>query len=100
MPKLTRQQQDKAKFTHDAYVFKSEGVRRGRRIGYWEREGYARIEPDDLIYVYLHSTRVGGFDGRIRRDPYGREPPPDETGEEPQRPGQRDAEADGADGDD
>jgi hypothetical protein len=86
--KPTRQEQDKAKFTHDAYAFKSEGIRKGRRIGYWEKEGYARQEPDGSFYIWLHSSPLGGFDGRIRCYEYDSEPPPDETGdEEPQRPG-------------
>jgi hypothetical protein len=83
-----RQREDRAKFTHDAYIFKAEGVRKGKRLGYWELEGFSRIEPDGSIYTYLHSTPIGGFDGRIKSYPYGSEPPPDETGEdeEPQRP--------------
>jgi hypothetical protein len=87
--KLTRQQQDRAKFTHEAYVFKREGVRRGRPVGYWELEGYSRIEPDGSIYTFLHSNPIGGFDGRIKSYPYGSAPPPDETGDDddPQRPG-------------
>jgi hypothetical protein len=77
---------DKTKFTHDAYIFKSEGVRRGKRVGYWEKEGYAREEPDGSLFVYLHSTPIGGFDGRVICKKYG-EPPPAEK-KEPQRPGQ------------
>jgi hypothetical protein len=78
---------DKTKFTHDAYIFKSEGVRRGRRVGYWEKEGYAREEPDGSLFVYLHSTPIGGFDGRIRcyrygTDPSGQQPGADKTGDE------------------
>jgi hypothetical protein len=97
--KLTqRREQDKSKFTHDAYLFKREGVRKGRPLGYWEQEGYSRIEPDGSIYTYLHSTPIGGFDGRIKSYPYGSAPPPDETGDdekedrEPQRPGDGDGE--------
>jgi hypothetical protein len=93
--KLTRQQQDKTKFTHDAYIFKSEGVRKGRRIGYWEKEGYARPEPDGEFFVYLHSTPIGGFDGRIRCRPFDSAPPPEATGEEPQRPVQQPDDSDG-----
>jgi hypothetical protein len=88
--RLTRRRKaDRAKFTHDAYIFKVEGVRRGKRIGYWEQEGYARTDPDQSIHIQLHSTPIGGFDGRIKCYPYGTEEPPDETGEDeqPQRPG-------------
>jgi hypothetical protein len=71
---------DKRKFTHDAYIFKREGVRKGRPLGYWQTEGVARKEPDGSFFIYLHSTPVGGFDGRIICREYGREPPPEETG--------------------
>jgi hypothetical protein len=86
-----RRQEDRAKFTHDAYIFKSEGVRKGRRLGYWEQEGYARVDADGSIHIHLHSTPIGGFDGRVKCYIYGSEAPPDETGEEeepPQRPGE------------
>lgn len=86
--KITRQEEDKAKFTHDAYIFKCEGIRKGRRVGYWEREGYSRIEPDGSLTTYLHSTPIGGFDGRIKSRLYDTAPPDDENGdEEPERPG-------------
>ena len=65
---------DKREFTHDAYIFKSEGVRRGKRLGYWEKEGFARVEPDGSFFVYLHSTPIGGFDGRIKCFKYGNGP--------------------------
>jgi hypothetical protein len=82
-----RQKEDKSKFTHDAYVFKREGTRKGRPVGYWELEGYTRIEADGSVYTYLHSSPIGGFDGRIKSYPYGSEAPPDEEGEDdPQRP--------------
>jgi hypothetical protein len=89
-----RQKEDKSKFTHDAYIFKTEGTRKGRRVGYWEVEGYTRQEPDGSIYTYLHSTPIGGFDGRIKSYPYGSPEPPEETGDEedPQRPAEDTAE--------
>jgi hypothetical protein len=71
---------DKSKFTHDAYIFKREGVRKGRPLGYWQAEGVSRIEPDGAIFTYLHSTPIGGFDGRIICRKYGSGAPPDETG--------------------
>jgi hypothetical protein len=77
---------DKSKFTHDAFIFKSEGVRKGRRLGFWVAEGYARIEPDGSLFVYLHSTPIGGFDGRIRCIKYGSKPPG--INPAPQRPGE------------
>lgn len=61
-------------FTHTAHIFKSEGVRRGRRLGYWVQEGYARHNPDGSGFVYLHSTPIGGFDGRIMLTPIGKQP--------------------------
>lgn len=79
---------DKSKFTHDAYVFKSVGVRKGgHKLGYAVKEGFARIEPDGSIFVYLHSTPIGGFDGKIRCYKYGTKPPA-EFDPPPQRPGE------------
>jgi hypothetical protein len=79
--------------THDAYIFKVEGVRKGRKFGEWVPEGYARIEPDGELYVYLHSTPVGGFDGRIRCTEYGSGPPQHRAAKaEPKRPGDVDEE--------
>jgi hypothetical protein len=78
---------DKSKFTHDAYIFKSEGVRRGRRLGFFVNEGLARIKPDGSIFVYLHSTPIGGFDGRIRCCKFGTSPPA-EFDPPPHRPGE------------
>lgn len=88
---------DKSKYTHDAYIFKSEGVRRGKRLGYWEKEGFARLEPNDDFSIYLHSTPIGGFDGRIRCRKYGSEAPPEEKDELPQRPAQQKGENDDRD---
>ena len=84
---------DKTAFTHDAYIFKTEGVRKGRRLGYWEKEGYARAEPDGSFFVYLHSTPIGGFDGRIRCRRYDAAPPlgdrgDDESGDEAEGEGE------------
>jgi hypothetical protein len=76
---------DKSKYTHDAYLFKSEGVRKGRRLGYWEKEGYARSEGNNRFFISLHSAPIGGFDGRIWLRPFGDEPPA-EPKEQPQRP--------------
>jgi hypothetical protein len=56
-------------FTHNAYIWKNYGpMRRGtsQRPGWWQREGMARIEPNGDIFVFLHSTPIGGFDGRIK----------------------------------
>jgi hypothetical protein len=72
-------QQQSRPFTHRAYIFKSEGVRKGRRLGWWQEEGRARVEADGSLFVYLHSTPIGGFDGRIRCygfDQQQPEPPP------------------------
>ncbi len=86
---------DKEKFTHDAYILKTEGMRKGRRLGFWVNEGVARIEPDGSLFVYLHSTPIGGWDGRIRCKKFGEKPP--EIKQTPQRPG---AESGGDDGED
>jgi hypothetical protein len=75
-------------FTHNAFVFRTEGMRRGRRVGRWINEGVARSGPDGTMQVYLHSLPVGGFDGRLFLAPIGVEPPQ----KQPQRAG--------ADGDD
>ena len=72
-------------FTHSAYIFKNEGLRKGRRLGRWIDEGVARLEPDGSFFVYLHSTPLGGFDGRIRCVKIGSAPP--DTNPAPQRPG-------------
>ncbi len=77
---------DKSKFTHDAYVLKTEGMRRGRRLGYMVPEGVARVEPNGDIFVYLHSLPVGGWDGRIRCRKFGEKPP--EIKQTPERPGE------------
>ena len=67
-------------FTHTAHIFKSEGVRRGRKIGYWVHEGYGRDNPDGSRFIYLHSTPIGGFDGRILLTPIGKPgPQPNES---------------------
>lgn len=54
---------DRSKFTHDAYIFKREGVRKGRPLGYWQAEGVGREQPNGDFFVYLHSTPVGGLTG-------------------------------------
>jgi hypothetical protein len=82
--------ENKPPFTHTAFMFKIEGSRRGRRLGRWIEEGVARLEPDGSFNVYVHSTPIGGFDGRIHCAKIGNKPPADES--VPQRPG--------ADGDD
>jgi len=82
---------DKSRYTHDAYIFKSEGIRKGRRVGFPVNEGVGRIEPDGSISVYLHSTPIGGFDGRIVCRKFGSKPP-DFDEEKPQRPGEPNAE--------
>jgi hypothetical protein len=62
--------QTKKPFTHNAYIWKQYGPpRRGtsQRPGWWQGEGKARIEEKDgEIFIFLHSTPIGGFDGRIR----------------------------------
>jgi hypothetical protein len=73
-----------APYTHSAFVFKVEGLRKGFRRGRWINEGDARIEPDGSIFVYLHSTPIGGFDGRIRCFKIGTQPPEERL--VPQRP--------------
>lgn len=76
---------DKPPFTHTAWMLKTEFIRKGRRSGRWIDEGVARAEPDGKIWVYLHSTPIGGFDGRICLVKIG-DPPPD-AAPAPQRPG-------------
>ena len=71
---------ERSDFTHDVYIFKREGVRRGRPLGYWQTEGVARLKSDGEFFIYLHSTPIGGFDGRLVCRKFGSEPPPDETG--------------------
>jgi hypothetical protein len=61
--------------THAAHIFKSEDMRRGRRIGYRMQEGYARDSPDGSRLIFLHSTPLGDFDGRIILTPFGSPPP-------------------------
>ena len=92
-------------FTHNAYIFKNHGQpRRGqtKRPGWWQREGYARIEADGSFSVFLHSTPIGGFDGVIRCIEFGQPQPAEPTwllagGEaepEPRRPGEGDESGD------
>ena len=52
---------DKPPFTHTAWMLKTELIRKGRRSGRWIDEGVARAEPDGKIWVYLHSTPIGGI---------------------------------------
>ena len=52
-------------FTHTAWMFKTETIRRGRRVGRWINEGDARIEANGDVNVFVHSTPVGGFFGHI-----------------------------------
>jgi hypothetical protein len=71
-------------FTHKAHIFKSEGVRRGRRLGYWAHEGYGRDNPDGSRFIYLHSMPIGGWDGRILLTPIGQPgPQPSESSLQP-----------------
>ena len=71
-------------FTHTAWIFKSEGVRRNRRHGRWIAQGVGRVEPDGNTWVYLDSLPIGGFDGRICLTKTG-DPAP--RPEQPRRPG-------------
>ena len=48
-------------FTHSAWMLKTEGMRKGRRIGRWIEEGVARLGPDGEGDIYLHSTPIGGI---------------------------------------
>jgi hypothetical protein len=73
---------DRSKFTHDAYIFKREGVRKGRPLGYWQAEGVGREEASGDFFVYLHSTPVGGFDGRIICRKFGEAPPAEKLGDD------------------
>ena len=70
-------------YTHDAYLFRTLGARKGRRLGVWINEGEARVEPDGDFTIHLHSTPIGSFDGRIVCRRKGKKPP--ELA--PQRPG-------------
>ena len=79
-------------FTHNIFVFKTEGARRGRRVGRWINEGVARSEPDGTMRLFLHSLPIGGFDGRMIVAPIGAPPP-----SEPEQ--QRSAPAGSEDGD-
>jgi hypothetical protein len=97
---------DKKKpFTHNVYIWKSYGRanKQGQRPGWWQLEGRARIEEDGEIYQYLHSTPIGGFDGRIRVIEFSKPQPPQPDWDDiatahsqeesaPQRPGQTDGE--------
>jgi hypothetical protein len=75
-------------FTHSAWMFKTETIRRGRRIGRWIQEGDARLEANGDANIYVHSTPVGGFNGHIYLAKIGTSPPDAEPA--PQRPGQTD----------
>jgi hypothetical protein len=77
-------------FTHTAWVFKNEGVRRNRRHGRWIAQGVGRVEPDGNTWVYLDSLPIGGFDGRVCLTKNG-DPPPQP--EQPRRPDGDDGEA-------
>jgi hypothetical protein len=79
-------------FTHTAWMFKTETIRRGKRVGRWIEEGVARMEPNGDCNIYIHSTPVGGFNGQIYLARIGTQPPDAEPA--PQRPG----EADNSDG--
>ena len=75
-------------FTHSAWMLKTEGTRKGRRIGRWIEEGVARLGPDGEGDIYLHSTVIGGFNGHIHLCKIGGNPP--DVSPTPQRPGHAD----------
>jgi hypothetical protein len=81
----TPAQNDKPPFTHTAWIFKVDIIRKGRRLGRWIEEGVARFHPDGSADVYLHSLPIGGFDGRIHLAKIGTSPP--DLNLAPQRPG-------------
>ena len=104
-------QDNERPYTHNAYIFKNYGRpnRQGQRPGWWQLEGRARIEPDGDFDVYLHSTPIGGFNGRIRcirfDKPQPKEPDwlavaaaHDEEERGPQRPGGDEDEAEESEG--
>jgi hypothetical protein len=78
-------------FTHTAWMLKTEGNRKGCRIGRWIEEGVARLGPDGGD-IYLHSTPIGGFNGHIHLCKIGTNPP--DVPLTPQRPGVDDDHAD------
>lgn len=87
----------KKPFTHNVYIWKNHGPQRrgtSQRPGWWQGEGKARLEPNGEFFIFLHSTPIGGFDGRIRCVEIGKPQPeaPDwadiaAAEGEPQRPG-------------
>jgi hypothetical protein len=70
--------------TDDAWVLKTDAIRKGRRIGRWIAAGEGRHNPDGSTDVYLHSLPIGGFDGHVQLTPKGRRPV--DIMSEPQRP--------------
>ena len=66
--KFPTEQNTSKPFTHNVYIFKAWGRpnRSGQRPGWWQREGVACFGPNDEMFVFLHSTPTGGFDGRLR----------------------------------
>jgi hypothetical protein len=65
-------------FTHYVYVWKNYGPQRrgtSQRPGWWQREGLSYIKDDGEIFTFLHSTPIGGMDGRIRHIPMDNEQP-------------------------
>jgi hypothetical protein len=72
-------------FTHSGFIFKTEELIKGRRVGRWINEGDARLELDGSISIHLHSTPIGGFDGQIRCLKIGCKPP-EEVPAVPSRP--------------
>jgi hypothetical protein len=61
-------QTDNIKITHYVYIWRNYGPprRNGQRAGWWQREGIQWSKPNGESSVFLHSTPIGGFDGRIR----------------------------------
>jgi hypothetical protein len=83
-------------FTHTAWMFKTETIRRGRRVGRWINEGDARIEANGDINVYVHSTPIGGFHGHIYLAKIGTQPPDLDAPQRPGEPGGEDGEDEGS----
>jgi hypothetical protein len=66
---------NKSSITHDAYVFKKTGARRGMVFGTWDKGGIGRTESNGDFTALIDMLPRCGWDGRIRFIRHGNKPP-------------------------
>ena len=74
----------KPPLTHNAFLYRTDGMRKGMRFGRWLHGGEGRLNDDGNFDARIDMTPTQGWDGRIRFIKIGDKPPAVEV---PQRPG-------------